>query len=177
MEQIAHNWPENRYQPEKPEEIVITMNGKHVSDVGEINFEEIVEERGECQIEFQLAEKKLELTIMERSDHKIYACSRIDNIERKNDFIKGKTTLLYEKIKAAIQEISDQINMPVCYEFSTDFVMADGQRNPMRKWATSSQKGQKIFEWDDVKVDNENKCVLFKKVFYPKKQELKKTAA
>ena len=169
MEQITTTWRENKAETERPEKIITTMKGEGIFDLRSIDFEQIVEDRGEFQINFQLGEKNLELTITERSDRKIYACSRIDNIEGKDNSIKDKTTRLHEEMKLALQEISDQLGMPVYLEYSTDYIMDDGRRNPMRKWATSPKKGERIFKWERKWEDKADKCTFYRKAFYPKR--------
>jgi hypothetical protein len=164
-----------KYDVEESPEIYISMGGKKISDPKGINFEQLIEDRGEFQIDLSLDKKRVELTFMENSDHKICACSIIKNIPKDGKSEKGTTTLLYKKAKLILQEAANQLNMNVRYDFSTDLTLPNVGPNPMRRWNT--KKGKDLFEWDKRDGEKQGNCLMFKKTFYPETQESDKKAA
>jgi|WetSurMetagenome_2_1015567.scaffolds.fasta_scaffold381408_2 hypothetical protein len=155
-------------EPEREisEKIEIAMDGKKIADIGMIDFEDILGDKGTCKLVLRYGKKEMELFIEDTHGRKIVAYDGIANV-RKDGSREDETTKLYEKVKTILQEAANQINMPIYYSLNAHFTLPDGKSNPMIKWADSEKRGKAVFNWTSRRIDENNKCAYFQKVFYP----------
>ncbi|MDO8570138.1 MAG: hypothetical protein Q7R97_00950 [Candidatus Daviesbacteria bacterium] len=103
-------------------------------------------------IDFIAGNKDLTLTIDLQTFN---AITLVTSIPEANKEI-GDITTVYQQAKKAIQNLSQEINHPITYWFSTT-------NGKMRLWGLN--EGNRVFTWDRVRDDGENFAA--RKLFLP----------
>ncbi len=95
-------------------------------------------------VELLLGNKRLSLTIDNWGDH-IRVDTRLSSRRLKRR-LEGATTALYQRAHESMQNTCDNLEAPVVYQLRTN------NRN-MMSWAQDPQKGESVFEWDQIGSD------------------------
>lgn len=100
--------------------------------------------------------KRLALTF---TPNNLEARSDVDTINALK--VEGTTTVLYTRLKQVLTEIAGLSGKPVDYALLT-------YNSSMQHWALSTEKGRKIFDWDRVVWEEDERLLRCEKSFAPR---------